>query len=168
LLCGGTVSASAGERRLAHNGGEKGGESESAMKPAKAFDICHDVYASAREIMNSRMATIQMTRASKFTWRPDLRPRLVDYVADFARAGERALSPSRLILFRLHYLGGCEYQLARQRMGLSEAGWENWTDEIRHDVGRELLRAGMFPPSRYFREMSAQAAEAGRADRGAA
>jgi hypothetical protein len=41
-------------------------------------------------------------------------------------------------------------------MGLSELGWTNWTDEIRRDAGRELLRSGMFPPSRYFREMSAQ------------
>ena len=125
------------------------------MKPATAFDICQEVYASAREIMNSRMATIQMAHASKFLWRPDLRPRLVEYVADFARAGERSLAPSRLILFRLHYLGGCEYELARQRMGLSEVGWTNWTDEIRRDVGRELLRTGMFPPSRYFGEMTA-------------
>ncbi len=137
------------------------------MKPATAFDVCHEVYASAREIMNSRMATIQMARASKFLWRPDLHPRLVEYVADFARAGERALAPSRLILFRLHYLGGCEYELARQRMGLSEVGWTNWTDEIRRDVGRELLRIGMFPPSRYFGEMTAT--QAGREDdRGAA
>jgi hypothetical protein len=124
------------------------------MKPATAFDVCHEVYASAREIMNSRMATIQMAHASKFLWRPDLRPRLVEYVADFARAGERALAPSRLILFRLYYLGGCEYERARQRMGLSEVGWTNWTEEIRRDVGRELLRAGMFPPARYFREDS--------------
>jgi hypothetical protein len=124
------------------------------MKPATAFDICHEVYQSAREIVNSRMATMQMAQASKFLWRPDLKPRLVEYVADFARAGERTLAPSRLILFRLHYLGGCEYPLARQRMGLSEMGWVNWTEEIRRDVGRELLRAGMFPPSRYFREMS--------------
>jgi len=138
------------------------------MKPATAFDICHEVYASAREIVNSRMATIQMAQASKFLWRPDLHPRLVEYVADFARAGERALAPSRLILFRLYYLGGCQYQLARQRMGLSELGWTNWTDEIRRDVGRELLRAGIFPPSRYFREMTVQRATKAEKDRGAA
>lgn len=138
------------------------------MKPSTAFDICHEVYASAREIMDSRMATIQMSRASKFLWRPDLRPRLVEYVADFARAGERALAPSRLILFRLHYLGGCEYEMARQRMGLSEVGWTNWTEEIRREVGRELLRAGMFPPSRYFGEMTASRVQKEANDRGAA
>ena len=138
------------------------------MKPSTAFDICHEVYASAREIMNSRMATMQMAQASKFLWRPDLRPRLVEYVADFARAGERALAPSRLILFRLFYLGGCGYELARQRMGLSEIGWTNWTDEIRRDVGRELLRVGIFPPSRYFGEMSVDQARRAESGRGAA
>ena len=138
------------------------------MKPATAFDVCHEVYAAAREIVDSRMATLQMDQASKFLWRPDLRPRLVEYVADFARAGERALAPSRLILFRLHYLGGCEYQLARQRIGLSELGWTNWTDEIRREVGRELLRTGIFPPSRYFREMSTAHVRKAENDRGAA
>ena len=138
------------------------------MKPATAFDICHEVYVAAREIVDSRMATLQMDQASKFLWRPDLRPRLVEYVADFARAGERSLAPSRLILVRLHYLGGCEYQLARQRMGLSELGWTNWTDEIRRDVGRDLLRTGIFPPSRYFREMSTTYVPKRDKDRGAA
>ena len=138
------------------------------MKPSAAFDICHEVYITAREIVDSRMATMQMAEAAKFLWRPDLRPRLVEYVADFARAGERALAPSRLILFRLYYLGGCEYQLARQRMGLSEMGWVNWTEEIRREAGRELLRAGMCPPSRYFREASAAWRGRTQRNRGAA
>jgi hypothetical protein len=60
------------------------------------------------------------------------------------------------VLFRVYYLGGAEYQAARRLLGLSETSWSFWTDEIRARVGRELLRAGMFPPSRYFREMSSQ------------
>lgn len=157
------------------------------MKPSTAFDVCHEVYAAAREIVNTRMPTLQFDRASKFLWRPDLRPRLVEYVADFALAGARALGEdepphdgraahdklsrelrarwrprrrsrelraSRLVLFRLYYLGGAEYQAARHLLGLSETSWSFWTEEIRKRVGRELLRAGLFPPSRYFREMS--------------
>ena len=156
------------------------------LKPSTAFDVCHEVYAAAREIVNTRMPTLQFDRASKFLWRPDLRPRLVEYVADFALAGARALGEdergggraapdkfsrelrvrwrprrksrelraSRLVLFRLYYLGGAEYQAARRLLGLSETSWSFWTEEIRKRVGRELLRAGMFPPSRYFREMS--------------
>ena len=56
-----------------------------------AFLVCHEIYVAARELVNSRVATTQLQSASKFLWRPDLRPRLVEYVADFARAGERAL-----------------------------------------------------------------------------
>lgn len=156
------------------------------MKASTAFDVCHEVYAAAREIVSTRMPTLQLDRASKFLWRPDLRPRLVEYLADFALAGARALGDdpardsraapdklsrelaarwrprrgsrevraSRLVLFRLYYLGGAEYQAARRLLGLSETSWSFWTEEIRKRVGRELLRAGMFPPSRYFREMS--------------
>jgi hypothetical protein len=156
------------------------------VKPSTAFDVCHEVYAAAREIVNTRMPTLQLDRASKFLWRPDLRPRLVEYLADFALAGARALGDdhprdsraapdklsrelaarwrtrrksrevraSRLVLFRLYYLGGAEYQAARRLLGLSETSWSFWTEEIRKRAGRELLRAGMFPPSRYFREMS--------------
>jgi hypothetical protein len=56
-----------------------------------AFLVCHEIYVAARELVNSRVPTTQLQSASKFLWRPDLRPRLVEYVAHFARAGERAL-----------------------------------------------------------------------------
>ena len=32
--------------------------------------------------------------------------------------------------------------------------WAQWADEIRERVDRELLRAGIFPPGRYFHERS--------------
>jgi hypothetical protein len=149
-----------------------------------AFLVCHEIYQAARELVNSRVPTTQLTSASKFLWRPDLRPRLVEYVADFARCGGRALgeSPaalprrsdvvepkkavditaffrpkkvpraSRLILFRMYYLGGAEYEAARHLLGLSERTWSDWAEEIRQRVGSELIRAGMYPPARYFRE----------------
>jgi hypothetical protein len=56
-----------------------------------AFLVCHEIYVAARELVNSSVPTTQLQSASKFLWRPNLRPRLVEYVADFARAGERAL-----------------------------------------------------------------------------
>jgi hypothetical protein len=160
-----------------------------------AFLVCHEIYQAARELVNSRVPTTQLQSASKFLWRPDLRPRLVEYVADFARAGERALEyapssetfsgrksglmtkpfsgsrsarasrasrstprASRLILFRLYYLGGAEYQAARHLLGLSERTWSDWAEEIRARVGAELIRAGMYPPARYFRQASLAAA----------
>ncbi len=59
---------------------------------------------------------------------------------------------SLLVMFRVHYLGGAEYQTARRHMGISEITWGNWSEEIRGAVGRELMRAAVFPPARYFRE----------------
>ena len=147
-----------------------------------AFLVCHEIYAAARELVNSRVPTTQLQSASKFLWRPDLRPRLVEYVADFARCGERALGAgrtgserdvtaprrgawasggravrkvpraSRLILFRMYYLGGAEYEAARHLLGLSERTWSDWAEEIRARVGAELIRAHMYPPGRYFRQ----------------
>ena len=132
------------------------------MRPRDAFAICHEIYEVARELVNGRVPTTQVELPSKFLWRPDLHPRLVEYLADFARAGERALegrkrqprSSSRLILFRMYFLGGAEYEAARRTMGISERTWADWADEIRDVVGRELLRAGICPPARYFRETS--------------
>ena len=60
-----------------------------------AFLVCHEIYQAARELVNSRVPTTQLQSASKFLWRPDLRPRLVEYVADFACCGDRALGAER-------------------------------------------------------------------------
>jgi len=64
---------------------------------------------------------------------------------------------SRVAMFRLYYLGGADYHAARRQMGISELTWADWAEEIRARVGRELTRAGVFPPSRYFRETAAKA-----------
>jgi hypothetical protein len=152
-----------------------------------AFDVCHDVYLAAREAIDTRVATLNAESSGKYQWHPDRMPRLAEYVCDFARAGERALgfnsvegrnkgrqaearptlfrgSPSlrplrasRMAMFRIYYLGGAEYQAARRHLGISELTWADWAEEIRRDVGRELTRAGVFPPSKYFRESTAKA-----------
>src|SRR5260370_31707697 len=143
--------------------------------------ICHEIYQAARELVNSRVPTTQLTSASKCLWGPDLHPRLVEYVADFARCGDRALGTfstarprdghaprlgavtslrakplraSRLILFRVYYLGGAEYEAARHLLGISQRTWSDWAEEVRARVGSELIRAGMCPPARYFRQPS--------------
>ena len=149
-----------------------------------AFDVCHDVYLAAREAIDSKVATLNAESSGKYMWHPDRMPRLAEYVCDFALAGERALGggaparsavaakdenrrqavtfpaggrASRLALFRVYYLGGAEYQAARRHLGISEMTWADWAEEVRKDVGRELTRAGVFPPSKYFREMAAKA-----------
>ncbi len=182
-----------------------------------AFDVCHDVYLAAREVIDSKIPTMNADAAGKYQWRPDRMPRLAEYVCDFARAGERALGggpsdgkvtsrqaeacfttkvksrqaeahptgkvkggqaeafstskvkgrqaeacptlfrASRMAMFRVYYLGGAEYQAARRHLGICERTWADWSEEIRRVVGRELTRAGVFPPSKYFREPAKKA-----------
>jgi hypothetical protein len=150
-----------------------------------AFDVCHDVYLAAREAIDAKIPTLNAEASGKYLWRPDRMPRLAEYVCDFARAGERALGfasvegkknsnrpadsrsrgarvshtvfkASRMAMFRVYYLGGADYQAARRHLGISERTWADWSEEIRRDVGRELTRAGVFPPSKYFRETTAK------------
>jgi hypothetical protein len=65
---------------------------------------------------------------------------------------------SRLILFRMHYLGVAEHETARHLLGLSERTWSDWAEEIRQCVGAELIRARIYPPVRYFRQAATPAA----------
>jgi hypothetical protein len=130
------------------------------VKPEMAFDICWEVYRSAREVLDTKRGISAMNPkdVGKYLWRPDIRPRLGEWVADFTLAGQKALDrpdfASRLVLFRTFYLGMAPYDRARQFLGLSEMGWVNWTEEIRRHVGKELLTRRMFPPRKYFREVS--------------
>jgi hypothetical protein len=48
------------------------------------------------------------------------------------------------------YLGLAPYENVRHFLGLSETNWVNWTEQIRHRCGKELLSRGMFPPRKYF------------------
>src|ERR1019366_4907182 len=132
-----------------------------------AFDVCHDVYRAAREVIDSKIPTLNLESSGKYMWRPDRMPRLAEYVADFARAGERALDghgagaprASRMVMFRVYYLGGAEYQAARRHLGISELTWADWAEEIRTRVGREFTRSGIFPPSKYFHASSIEVPE---------
>ncbi len=128
------------------------------MRPVDAFEVCHDVYCAARLFLDEKIPTVSLTSITDDVWRPRYGARLAEYAADFALAGLRALGEprlaSRLILFRVYYLGGAEYRAARKHLGISELTWTNWAEEIRERVGRELLRVGVYPPRRYFGEPS--------------
>jgi len=130
------------------------------VKPEFAFDVCWEVYRGAKEVLDSKrgVSALDFNDATKFLWRPDVRPHLNEYVADFALAGQSALAgagrASRMVLFRIHYLSLAPYERARQFLGLSEWNWSKWTEEIRQRCGRELLRRGIFPPRKYFKEAS--------------
>ena len=56
-----------------------------------AFDVCHDVYRAAREVLDTKIPTLNAEICGKYQWRPDRMPRLAEFTCDFARAGERAL-----------------------------------------------------------------------------
>ncbi len=126
------------------------------VKPELAFDVCWEVYRSAREVLETKrgISALNWKDTAKFLWRPDFRPRLNEWVADFALAGKSALDgpdwASRMVLFRLYYLGLAPYENARHFLGLSEHSWVNWTEQIRHRCGKELLERRMFPPRKYF------------------
>lgn len=128
------------------------------MRPEFVFDVCHGLYEALRDLPSQRIPTAGSSLEAGVPHdrnpRPQRLPRPADFTADFALAGEAALAgrPSRLVLFRVHYLGGAEYERARRHLGISPEGWAQWTEEIRRRVGQELLRRGLFPPRRYFQE----------------
>src|SRR2546427_11656159 len=92
------------------------------MKPCYAFDICHEVYANARQVLDHRLRTVQLEASSKHLWRPDPRPRLAEYVAAFALAGQRAPGGRRLAGRLSPGRAGCpgcgEYHTARKPLGV--------------------------------------------------
>jgi hypothetical protein len=127
-----------------------------SSKAEMAFDVCWEIYRGAREVLESKrgVGALNWEKSAKYLWRPDFRPKLKDWVADFALAGQAALegpqSASRMVMFRTYYLGLAPYEQARFFLGLSERGWVNWSEEVRRRCGEELLRRGMFPPREYF------------------
>ena len=127
------------------------------VKPELAFDICWEVYRSAREMLEAKrgISSRNWKDSDKYLWRPDIRRRINEWMADFTLAGQAALDgpewASRMVMFRLYYLGLAPYDRARHFLGLSEHGWVNWSEEIRRRCGKELLNRSMFPPRKYFR-----------------
>jgi hypothetical protein len=127
------------------------------VKPEFAFDVCWEVYRGAREALEGKrgIPALNWEVCSKYLWQPDLQPKLKDWVADFALASQAALqgseNASRMVMFRLYYLGLLPYDRARHFLGLSERSWVSWSEEVRTKCGKELLRRGMFPPRNYFR-----------------
>lgn len=127
------------------------------MRPQDVFDICLERYRGLRGRMGGQIGAIQLdvpAASHGYQWRPD-RARAADYVADFEQAGRRALDrPSwkgRQRLFAIYFLRGVEYRRAIAQVGVSPGTFDWWVSEIKKIVGRELSRAGLFPPSLYFR-----------------
>jgi hypothetical protein len=99
-----------------------------SVKPELAFDVCWEVYRGAREVLESKrgISALNWKDTGNFLWKPDYRPRLNEWVADFALAGRAALEPacwaSRMVLFRTYYLGLAPYRVERAKPGKLEGG----------------------------------------------
>jgi hypothetical protein len=90
--------------------------------------------------------------------------RAVDYIADFEKAGRRALGRNprwrpRLRVFHLYFVNGLPYRVVIHSLKISPGTMDYWTAEIKKAVGPELARSGLFPPRKYFRERALSLAE---------
>ena len=125
-------------------------------RPELTFEVCHELYEHFQIVLENRVSTIRLDEHPKDLWHPDRLPKVSEYVADFALVGRRALSrpmwKRRLKLFEVYFLQGMPYKRAIALVGVPEGTFNWWVDEIKRHVGRELKRAGLFPPRRYFRE----------------
>jgi hypothetical protein len=91
--------------------------------------------------------------SSGYSWRP-ARGRACEYIADFERIGRRSLRrpqwKGRLKLFEINFLHSMEYRNAIKWVGVAEGTFDYWLQEVQRSAGREFLRCGLCPPSRYF------------------
>lgn len=147
-------------------------EENMGIKPEFAFDVCWEVYRGAREILEAKrgsVAAFDWQQDSKYLWRPDLRPNLKDWVADFTLAGQATLDEperaSRMVLFRWYYLGLAEYNRDRHFLGVSEYTRANWqraaalTIAPHHSAKRRisLRSAGLATPRHHAPHSNASA-----------
>jgi hypothetical protein len=125
------------------------------MRPRDVFDVCLERYRALRALLEGTIrATDLATPSGGYHWRPE-RVRANEYLADFEMAGWRALRrpmwAGRRRLFQIYFLRGVEYRRAIAVVGVPTGTFDYWTQQVKQSVGRELERAGLFPPSRYFR-----------------
>ena len=127
-----------------------------SVKPELAFDVCWEVYKGAKEVLEAKrgISALKFEEATKFAWRPDNRPRLNEWVADFALAGKAALEGPELGLShgavsrllpgaRALRQGPAFRRFERKKLGELDRG-----DSPPLRAG--TLRRGMFPPRKYF------------------
>jgi hypothetical protein len=126
------------------------------MKASEIFEVCHARYRGLREWLRESRGSVRAldleTPSSGYQWRPE-RTRASEYVADFERIGRHALRrpewKGRLKLFEIYFLEGTEYRRAISQVGVAEGTFDYWFAEVKRAVGRECIRTGLFPPSRY-------------------
>ena len=127
------------------------------MKAAEVFDECFRRYRGLREWLADSTGSVRSVDLERggdgYLWRPD-RARACDYIADFESIGRRSLRrpewKGRLKLFDVYFVRGADYRRAVNLVGVAEGTFDYWYREVKRTIGRELSRAGLHPPGRYF------------------
>ena len=127
------------------------------MKPSEKFEICYSRYRGLREKLKDRGGQMRPhaleAPLAGYQWRPE-RMRACEFVTDFERIGRYALRrqewKGRLRLFEAYFVNGVDYRRAIKLVGVAEGTFDYWFREVKHTLGAEFSRTGLFPPSRYF------------------
>ncbi len=125
------------------------------MHPWDIFDICHELCRKYRLLRAQAPAAHNLLIPSGKGPPTRSRPMLSDYLVDFELAGRRALNqPSwepRRRLFQTYYMEDTSYQGTLKLLRIRPDVFDYWSRGIKEHVGKELARAGIYPPDRYFR-----------------
>jgi hypothetical protein len=128
-----------------------------SIKPEFCFDISWEIYQTLKAEQQG-IGILDATNASDRIWRPHSGAGNSEYIADFALAirapFKESYEASRRILIELFYISLVPYEQARHRMGISAYIWSVWTEEVRKEAGKEIMKRGLWPPRHYFGERS--------------
>jgi hypothetical protein len=128
-----------------------------SVKPELAFYLCWEVYRGARGAgIKARHFRAELEAHGKIlvaAGRPSAAQRMGRGLCTGGAEGARRAGPGFAHgALSAVLLPARSLRNARHFLGLSERSWVNWTEEVRHRCGKELLRRGMFPPRKYLRE----------------
>lgn len=128
------------------------------LKPREMFEICHELYERLQPV-KAKIGSINPESSVKVHavgLKGDGHMRILEYLADFELAGRRALAhkPNQLKVFSLYHCRLIPYKRAVKQLRLKESSFDWQVDVIKREVGKELVRTGIFPPNAYFNERS--------------
>lgn len=162
------------------------------MKPQIAFDICHSRVLQ----FQAEQHALRVIRADASCSGGPTRVGNVptEYIADFYKAAQRAITltrlphhirrrvkyysngmrKKRLAIFRAYFLNfppkasfddevtnadllNAHAKVVMETMEIKEGTFWSWVDDIKRDVGQELMRVNLFPPSNYRKLVEVEA-----------
>ena len=118
--------------------------------------MCREVYRSAREALESKrgISARELEALGKVFMALGHPPEAERMDGGLSIGGQAALDgpdwASRMVMFRLYYLGLASYETARHFLGLSEHSWVNWSEQEPPSPRQRASASRMFPPRKYF------------------